>query len=42
MTTTPDETPALDDLETDPDLCVGNEVAPEHDLDVSTFPEDES
>jgi len=33
---------ALDDIESNPDEHVGVEVTPEHDLDVNTFPEDES
>lgn len=41
MTPTPDETPALDDLETNPDEHVGAEVQAEHDLDVNAFPEDD-
>lgn len=41
MTTTPDESPALDDLEADPDELAGDPVAPEHDLDVTAFPEEE-
>lgn len=41
MTTTPAETPALDDIEADPDEHAGDLVDAEHDLDVDTFPEEE-
>lgn len=42
MSTTPEEpTPALDGLEADPDEHVGEEVAPDHDLDVDAFPDED-
>lgn len=35
----PDEAPALDDLEENPDEFVGEEVEPEHTLDLDAFTE---
>lgn len=41
MTETPHPPPALDDVDLDVDLYVGEEVRPDHSLDVDQFTEED-